>query len=97
MISERNTDLLFKASKDIGLVVNLGKIRYMEVERHRGMMANEHIRADINSYEKAKTFIYLASLLTNQNYTHEQIKCNTKNRKSMLLFSSDTFVLSNFL
>ena len=39
------------------------------------MMANKHIRTGSNSYEKKKTFKYLGSLLTNQNYVHEEIKC----------------------
>ena len=31
-----------------------------------------------NSYEKVKTFKYLGSLLTNQNYIQEEIKCRLK-------------------
>jgi len=31
------------------------------VERHRGMIANEHIRIGSNSYEKVKSFRYLGS------------------------------------
>ena len=45
----------------------------MEIGRHQGMMANEHIGS--NSYEKVKTFKYLGSLLTNQNSIQEEIKC----------------------
>ena len=44
------------ACKDIGLAVNTGKIKYMEIGRHRGMIANEHIKIGSNSYEKVKTF-----------------------------------------
>ena len=40
----------------------------METERHRGMIANEHIKRASDSYERVKTFNYLASLLTNQNF-----------------------------
>ena len=47
----------------------------MELGRHRGMMANEHIMVNSNSYEKVKTFKYLGSLLTYQNSIHEEIKC----------------------
>ena len=46
----------------------------MEVGGHVGMMANEHDTVDGNSYEKVKTFKYLASLLTNQNSVNEEIK-----------------------
>ena len=40
---KRNAEVLLIACKDIGLAVNTGKIKYMEVGCHRGMMANEHI------------------------------------------------------
>ena len=33
----------------------------MEMGRHRGMMANEHIAVGSNSYEKVKTLKYLGS------------------------------------
>ena len=39
------------------------------------MTANEHITVGSNCYEKVKTFKYLDSLLINQNYIHEEIKC----------------------
>ena len=31
----------------------------MEIGRHRGMIANPHIKIGSNSYEKMKTFKYL--------------------------------------
>ena len=40
---ERNADVLLNACKDIGLAVNIGKTKYMEIGRHRGMIANAHI------------------------------------------------------
>ena len=48
---ERNADVLLNARKNIGLTVNTGKTNYMEIGRHRGMIANEHIKIDSNSYE----------------------------------------------
>ena len=57
--------MLLIACKDIGLAVNTGKTKYMEIERHGGLIANEHIKIGSNSYEKVKTFKYLGSLLTN--------------------------------
>ena len=50
----------------------------MEIGRHRGMTANAHIKIGSNSYEKVKTFKYLGSLLTNQNFIQEEIKCRPK-------------------
>ena len=51
---ERNADVLLHVCKDIGLAVNTGKTNYMEIGSHRGMIANEHIKIGINSYEKVK-------------------------------------------
>ena len=34
---ERNADVLFNSCKDIGLAVNIGKTKYMEIGRHRGV------------------------------------------------------------
>jgi hypothetical protein len=51
---ERNADVLLNACKIIGLVVNTGKTKYMEIGRHRGMIANENIKIGSNSYVKVK-------------------------------------------
>ena len=64
---ERNTYLLLNASKDIGLAINTGKTKYMEIGRHRGLIENVHIKIGSNSYEKVKTFKYLGSLCRNPN------------------------------
>ena len=64
--------------EDIGLAVNTRKTKSMEIGRHRGMIANAHIKIGSNSYEKVKTFQYLGSLLTNQNSIQEEIKCRLK-------------------
>ena len=61
-------------------IVNIitGKTNYMEIGRHRGMIANELIKIGSNSYEEVKTFKYLGSLVTNQNSIQEEIKCRLK-------------------
>ena len=59
MISEQqkpNADVLLNACRDIGLAVNIGKTKYMEIGHHRGMITNAHIKIDSNSYEKVKKF-----------------------------------------
>ena len=48
--------MLLNACKDIGLAVNTGKTKYMEIGRHRGMITNAHIKIGSNSYENVKTF-----------------------------------------
>ena len=60
--------MLLNACKDFGLAVNTGKIKYMEIGRHQGVIANKHIKIGSNSYEKVKTFKYSVSLLTSKFY-----------------------------
>ena len=48
--------LYIDACKVIGLAVNTGKTKYMEIGCHRGMIVNEYIKIGSNSYEKVKTF-----------------------------------------
>ena len=48
------------------------------MSRHRGMITNAHIKIGSNSYEKVKTFKYLGSLLTNENYIQEGKKVELK-------------------
>jgi len=48
----------------------------MEVRRQQGMMANEHITVGSNA--KMKIFKYLGSLLTNENFIQEKIKCRLR-------------------
>ena len=62
---ERNAEVLLNAYKDIGLAVNTGKTKYMEIGRNRNTIANEHIMIGSNSYEKVKSFKYLGSLVKN--------------------------------
>ena len=47
---ERNAEVLLNACKDIGLAVNTGKTvnKYMEMGRHRGIIANAHIKIGSN-------------------------------------------------
>ena len=65
---ERNVCLLLNSCNDTGLAAKIGKTKYIDIGRHRGIMANEHITVGSNSCKKVKTFKYLGSLLTIQNY-----------------------------
>ena len=60
--------MLVNACGDIGLAVNTGKTKYMEIGCNQGMIVNDHIRIGSNSYEK----------VTNQNSIQEEIKCRLK-------------------
>jgi hypothetical protein len=66
----------------------------MEIGRHRGRIANKHIKIGSNSYEKVKTFKYLGSLLTNQNYIQDEIKCRLKAGNSCYYSVQAPFVFS---
>ena len=48
--------VLLNACKYIVLAVDIGKTKYMEIGRHRGMLANAHIKIGSNCYEKVKIF-----------------------------------------
>ena len=62
----------------------------------RGMIQNAHIKIGSNSYEKVKTFKYVGSLLTNQNYIQETIKCRLKAGNSCY-YSVQTLLSSRIL
>ena len=88
--------MLLNACKDIGLAVNIGKTKYMEIGRHRGIIANAHIKIGSNSYEKVKTFKYLGSLVTYKNSIQEEIKCRLKAGNSCY-YSVQTLLSSTLL
>ena len=81
---------MLSAFKDIGLAVNTGKTKCIEVRRHRGMQANEH---NSNCYETVKTYKSLGSLLLHENSVHEEIKCTHKAGNSYY-YSVQTFLSS---
>jgi hypothetical protein len=43
---ERSADVLLNACKDIGLAVNIGKTKYIEIGGHPRIMTNDHITAE---------------------------------------------------
>jgi hypothetical protein len=55
-----------------------GKTKYMEIGHLRSMMALDHMMKGSNPYGKVKSLKCLGSLVTNQNYIHEEIKCRLK-------------------
>ena len=89
-------DFSLNACKDIGLAVNTRKTKGVQIGRHRGIIANEHNQIERNSSEKVKTFKYLGSLLTNQNFIQEEIKCRLKAGNSCY-YSVQTLLSSRFL
>ena len=87
--------MLLNVSKNIDLAEDIGKSKYMEIGRHRDMIANEHIRVLRNSYEKLNAFKYLSSLATNVIY--EEMKCRLKHKIHVIINSKHFFVFSTSL
>ena len=69
----------------------------MEIGRHRVMIANANIKIGSNSNEKMKTFKCLGSVLTNQNYIQEEIKCRFKAGNSCYYKPWSQLNLQNYL
>jgi hypothetical protein len=72
----RNADVLLNACKDIGLAINTGKAKYMELGHHRGMISNEHIRIGSNSYGEVKSYICIFRLFSDKSKFYSEGKQN---------------------
>ena len=95
--TERNTNVLLNACKDISLAVHTRKTKYMETGSHRDMNANEHIRIGSNSCEKLRSFEYLRSLVTNRSSIQDEIQCRLKSVNSCYYYSVQTLLHSRLL
>ena len=60
-------------------------------------MANQHIMICSNPNEIGKIIKLLSSLLTNQNFIHEEIKCRSKAGNSYYYYSIQTLLSSQLL
>jgi hypothetical protein len=65
---------LIDASKEIGLEVNIEKIKYMLVSWDQNAGQNQEIKIGNRSYENVSQFKYLGMTVTNQNLIQEEIK-----------------------
>jgi len=75
---EKNTDTLVVASKEIGLVANADKTKYMVMSRDQNAGRSYNIKTDNSSFERVEQFTYLGTTLTNQNSIQEENKCRLK-------------------
>jgi hypothetical protein len=66
------------ASKDIGLVVNADKTKYMIMYRDQNAGRSHSMKTDNSSFERVEEFKYLGTTLTNQNSIQEEIKSRLK-------------------
>ena len=69
-----NTEILIKASKDIGLEANSDKTKYMITSRQQNIAQNQNIVIENLSFEKVEKFKYLGVTVTNTKDIREEIK-----------------------
>jgi sorting nexin-29 len=70
----KNTETLIDASKEVGLEVNVEKIKYMLLSPYQNADQNLYLKIANRSYECVLQFRYLGTTVTNQNLIKEEIK-----------------------
>jgi hypothetical protein len=73
-----NAEALIVATKEIGLEVNTGKTKYMDMSRDRNAGRGHGVKIDNRSTERVEKFKYLGATLTDQNSIQEEIKSRLK-------------------
>jgi hypothetical protein len=73
-IINKNTETLIDASKEVGLEVNVEKMKYMLVSRDQNAGQNREIKIGNRSFETVSQFKYMGTTVTNQNLIQEEIK-----------------------
>jgi len=71
-------DTLVVASKDVGLVVNADKTKYLVVSQDQNAGQSHNIKTDNISCERVEEFRYLRTNLTYQHSIQEEIKSRLK-------------------
>jgi hypothetical protein len=72
--TQKNTEALLDASKEVGLEVNSEKTKYMLMSRCQKAGQRQSIKIANRSFESVAKFTYLGTTLTNQNCIQEEIK-----------------------
>ena len=75
---KENAEALVVASKEIGVEVNVDKIKYIVLSRVRNAGRSHSVKSDNSSFERAEEFKYLGTTLTNQNSIQEKIQSKLK-------------------
>jgi hypothetical protein len=70
----KNTQTLIKASKEVGLEVNVEKTEYMLVARYQNAGQTREIKIGNRSFENVSQFKNFGTTVTNQNLIQEEIK-----------------------
>jgi hypothetical protein len=71
--------------------VNAEKTKYVAMSRDQNTGRNGYIQIGNESFETVEQFKYLRTTLTNQNFTHEEIK-SRQIREGLLSFRAEYFV-----
>jgi hypothetical protein len=71
---KKNAESLSDASKEIRLVINVEKTKYMLLSRHQNGGQNPDIKIANISFENVSQFKYLGTTVTNQNLIQGEIK-----------------------
>jgi hypothetical protein len=72
--TNKNTQTLIDASREVGLEVNVEKTKYVLVSRDQNAGQNREIKMGNRSFENVSQFKYLGTTATNQNLIQEEIK-----------------------
>jgi hypothetical protein len=70
---KENAEVLVVACKEIGLVTNADRTKYMVMNRDQNAGRSHSIKTDNSSFERVEEFKYLAATLTHQNSLHQEI------------------------
>jgi hypothetical protein len=68
---KRNTVTLIDASKEVGLELNVEKVKYMLLSRHQNVGQNRDTEIAYRRFENVSQFKYLGTTVTNQNLIQE--------------------------
>jgi hypothetical protein len=69
-----NTEILVQANRDISLVINVEKKKYMIMSCHLNSGRNQNISIVNESFQSVAKFKYLGTTLTRQNDIHDETK-----------------------
>jgi hypothetical protein len=72
--TNKNTETLIDASKEVGLEVNVEKTKYMLLPRDKNAGQNREIKIGNESFENVSQVKYLRTTVTDQNSIQEEIK-----------------------
>jgi hypothetical protein len=68
---KKNTETLIDASKEVGLVINVKKTKYMLLSRHQNVGEKWDIKMANRPFENVSQFKYFEATVTNQKFDSE--------------------------